>query len=69
MQNYPNQLRLKVRGGEYDEPFEKLFNVALVLAVPGFFTAYCVIFQLGCFEYFSNALKPAHGIEWPVFPN
>jgi hypothetical protein len=69
MQNYLNQLRLKVREGEYDERLEELFNLTLVLAVLGFLAAYCIMFQLGCFEYYSEALKPAHGIEWPVFPN
>ena len=37
MQNYPDQLRLRVREGEYDEPLERLFKVVLVLAVPGVF--------------------------------
>jgi|GEM_PF-6476186 hypothetical protein len=69
MGNYLNQLRLKIREGEYDEPLERLFNVTLISAVLGFFTAYCIMFQLGCFEYYSDVLKPATGIVWPVFPN
>jgi len=69
MGKYLNQLRLKVREGEYDEPLEGLFNVTLVLAVLGFLAAFCIMLQLGCFEYYSDVLKPAPGIEWPVFPN
>jgi hypothetical protein len=69
MGNYLNQLRLKIREAEYDEPLEGLFNVTLNLAVLVFFTACCIMFQLGCFEYHSDVLKPAPGIEWPVFPN
>jgi hypothetical protein len=69
MENYLNQLRLKIREGEYDEPLEALFNLTLNLAVLFFLTAYLIMFQLGCFEYYSDVLKPAPGIEWPVFPN
>jgi len=69
MGKYLNQLTLKIREGEYDERLEELFNLTLVLAVLGFLAAYCIMFQLGYFEYYSDALKPAHGIEWPVFPN
>ncbi len=69
MGKYLNQLTLKIREGEYDESLEELFNVTLALAVLVFFTAFCIMFQLGCFEYCSDALKPAPSIEWPVFPN
>jgi hypothetical protein len=69
MGKYLKQLTLKILEGEYDEPLEEVFNVTLVLAVLVFFTAFCIMFQSGCFEYYSEALKPAPGIEWPVFPN
>jgi hypothetical protein len=69
MGKYLNQLTLKIRDGEYDEHLEELFNVTLVSALLVFLAAFCIMLQLGCFEYYSDALKPAHGIEWPVFPN
>ena len=69
MRKYLTRLTLKISEGGYDEPLDKLFNVTLVLVVLVFFTAFCIMFQLGCFEYFSQVLKPAQGIEWPVFPN
>jgi hypothetical protein len=69
MGRYLNQLMLRILDGGYDEPLEALFNATLVLAVLVFFTTFCIMFQLGCFEYCSDALKPATGIVWPVFPN
>jgi hypothetical protein len=69
MQNYLNQLRLKVGEGEYDETLEGLFNATLNFAILVFFAACLIMFHLGCFECCSEVLKPAPGIEWPVFPN
>jgi hypothetical protein len=69
MEKLLNHLMLKIREGAYDESLEELFNLTLVLAVLGFLAAFCIMLQLGCFEYYSEALKPAHGIVWPVFPN
>jgi hypothetical protein len=66
---YLNQLALKIVEGVYDEPLARLFDVTLVLAVVVFFTTFAIMYQLGYFEYYSVALKPAAGIEWPVFPN
>lgn len=69
MGKYFKQLTLKISDGGYDEPLDKLFHATLVLAVLVFFTAFCIMYQLGCFEYLSEVLQPAQGIEWPVFPN
>jgi hypothetical protein len=69
MGKYLNQLTFKMREGEYDERLEELFNVTLVLAVLISLAAFCIMLQLSCFEYCSEALKPAPSIEWPVFPN
>lgn len=69
MGKHLNQLRPKILERGYDEPLDGLFNVTLNLAVLVFFTAFVIIYQLGYFEYYSEALKPATGIEWPVFPN
>lgn len=63
------QLTVKISEGDYDEPLDKLFNVTLVVAVLVFCTVLFIMFQLGCFEYYSEVLQPAQGIEWPVFPN
>jgi hypothetical protein len=69
MGNYLNQLWLKIREGEFDEHLEGLFNATLNIAVLVFLTACLIMFRLGCFECRSDVLKPAPGIEWPVFPN
>jgi hypothetical protein len=64
-----NHMTLKIREGAYDERLEELFNVTLILAVLGFLAAFCIMLRLGSFEYYADALKPAPGIERPVFPN
>jgi len=69
MGKYLNQLTLEIREGEHDERLEDLFNVTLILAVLVFLAVFCILLQLGCFENYSGALKPAPSIEWPVFPN
>jgi len=69
MGKYLNQLALEIREGEHDERLEDLFNVTLILAVLVFLAVFCILLQLGCFEYYCVALKPAPSIEWPVFPN
>jgi len=69
MEKYFNQPMMKIRAGMYDEPFERLFNATLLLTFLVFLATYLIMFQLGCFEYHSDALKPPAGIEWPIFPN
>jgi hypothetical protein len=69
MGKYLNQLTLKIQEGVYDETLQRLFDVTLVLAVLVLFTAFGIMYQLGYFGYYSEWLKPAPGIAWPVFPN
>ena len=69
MEKYFNQPVSKIRAGMYDEPLEKLYNVTLFLTFLALLGTYLVMFQLGCFENYSEGMKPPSGIEWLIFPN
>ena len=69
MEKYFNQPVLKIREGAYDELLEKLYNGTLLLTFLVFLATYSIMFQLGCFEYYSDAMKPPSGVQWPIFPN